>query len=146
MTKELQEIFDAFLAKSRAESLAKSDQLSLGELIILLRNLPISTPIRLEIEGELMIPDDLISWRGIYAELALEYYRGDTDIKVGDVLGEFESAVGTTFEGYKGGEFIMSRQTPVWADHYGLANHWAIVGIDLVDGVAIIRTENQEAY
>ena len=57
-----------------------------------------------------------ISWRGVYAELAFEPKAGAT---AGDVLKEARAAVGSTFEGYKGGEYVMDEDTLCHVDAYG---------------------------
>lgn len=48
-----------------------------------------------------------------------------------DVLALCESAVGKTFYGYKGGEYVMGRETPVWVANYREAGSTAIV--DIID-------------
>jgi hypothetical protein len=64
------------------------------------------------------VPTAFDSWRGIYAELALGYEHQGRCL-AGDLCKAAEKAVGKTFEGYKGGEFVMSAETPVWRDNYG---------------------------
>ena len=41
---------------------------------------------------------------------------------------EAEKANGSKFEGYKGGDFTMTRDTPVWFSHYADTGP-AIIGI-----------------
>lgn len=48
-----------------------------------------------------------------------------------------KGAVGKTFMGYKGGDFVMSRQTPVWVANYGDAGHTAVIGV-VDDGYQVI--------
>ena len=45
-----------------------------------------------------------------------------------EILKEALLAHGKTFEGYKGGEFTMEGDTPVWYSHYGTTGP-AIMGI-----------------
>lgn len=45
--------------------------------------------------------------------------------------------IGKTFTGYKGGDFEMSRRTPVWVANYGNAGNTGIVGIH-DDGYSVI--------
>lgn len=85
-----------------------------------------------------MVPAGLHSWRGIYAELAIGFrdanqYRADGTCcpipAVKDFLEELRGAVGKRFEGYKGGGFVMSRETPLWVSKYGEAHETAVVGL-----------------
>jgi len=56
------------------------------------------------------------SWRGMYAHIAFE---PRTNARLGDMLDEARSAVGKIFEGFKGGDFLMSRSTPCHIAPYG---------------------------
>ena len=65
------------------------------------------------------LPGDLVvdygftkphSWRGSYIDLAFE---PAFDVSVYDMLSSAESAVGTTYTGWKGGEFSMGLDTSV---------------------------------
>lgn len=56
------------------------------------------------------------SWRGSYDELAFEPVENAT---VGRMLEDAKSAVGATYEGWKGGEFLMTLDTPVNIDYVG---------------------------
>lgn len=57
-----------------------------------------------------------MSYRGSYDELAFEPVENTTGSAM---LHHAESAVDVRFEGYKGGEFMMTRDTPVWIAPYG---------------------------
>jgi hypothetical protein len=59
------------------------------------------------------------SWRGVYAFLRFGPARNTV---VSDMLAHARSAVGATFEGYKGGNYTMNRETPVFIDGYGESN------------------------
>jgi len=54
------------------------------------------------------------SYRGYYHDLAFEHER---DTTVGAMLAAAESALGTTYEGWKGGDFKMDAYTTVWLVH-----------------------------
>ena len=56
------------------------------------------------------------SYRGYYEQLAFEPRR---NISIGDVLEAARSALGATYEGYKGGEYTMGQYTACWISHYG---------------------------
>jgi hypothetical protein len=68
-----------------------------------------------------MLPTTLDSWRGVYAELALGYTPLD-EVEdrptVGSLLAECRRALGKSFYGYKGGDFLMTSDTAVWVDNY----------------------------
>jgi hypothetical protein len=56
------------------------------------------------------------SYRGYYEQLAFEPVRNTT---VGAMLKDAESAIGRTFEGYKGGDYVMDKYTECWLANYG---------------------------
>jgi len=56
------------------------------------------------------------SWRGVYSELAFAPVENTT---VGEMLSEARKAVGATYEGYKGGEYTMTKDTDIHVDCYG---------------------------
>ena len=56
------------------------------------------------------------SYRGYYDELAFE---PDEHARIGDMLSAAESALGKTFQGYKGGDYVMLEMTPVHIAEYG---------------------------
>ena len=57
------------------------------------------------------------SYRGYYSDLAFE--PSDNEISVFSALEICKSAMGEVFEGYKGCEFQMGRNTPIWMANYG---------------------------
>lgn len=56
------------------------------------------------------------SYRGDYMDLAFEPAE---NVRVGDMLTDARSALGTTFHGYKGGEYTMHGHTDCWLAEYG---------------------------
>ena len=54
--------------------------------------------------------------RGSYDELA---FAPESEAKISDMLKHARSADGRTFTGWKGGEYRMSRLTPVYIGEYG---------------------------
>lgn len=56
------------------------------------------------------------SFRGYYDELAFTPVR---DITVGDMLIAARSALGSSFEGYKGGTYFMHGSTSCWISTWG---------------------------
>lgn len=120
----------------RMERFGQSPQLSLGELIAKLEAVPRDAPVVLA-TGE--TPGELRSWRGSYDELALEP-TADTARTVGEVLSELVGAIGRTFRGYKGGDFVMGRHTPVWVAPWGTAGDDAVVGVARDGDRVVIET------
>jgi hypothetical protein len=51
------------------------------------------------------------SYRGDYMELAFELAE---DVTVGEMLAAAESALGSTYQGWKGGDYVMDERTFVW--------------------------------
>lgn len=68
------------------------------------------------------------SYRGYYADLALEPLNG-APIKVSQLIEQLTLTLDTFETGYKGGEFLMSADTPLWIAHYG-GTGLAMLGFD----------------
>lgn len=115
---DLQEmVFNAMKAK-RSDDMLTSPQITLGELILKLeavgdKNLPII------FDGKKFHPVSVGSWRGSYCELAIEYGLTGKILSVKKFLKILKNTVSKTFVGYKGGNFLMGRTTPVWVANYG---------------------------
>ncbi len=107
-------------------------QWSLGMLIDSLQDLSQGQPIACS--------SKLRSYRGFYAHLAIE--PGEST--VGELLSNLEAAVGSTFTGYKGGEYVMSRKTPMWLAEYGCCGPY-ISGVDSSSWrVHLVTTEDDD--
>lgn len=90
-----------------------------------------------------MVPMKLTSYRGYYDHLALGF--GDARApKVGELLLELESACGKRFHGYKGGEYVMGLQTPVWAANHDRSTNTAIIGLAIESSIVALLTEYVE--
>lgn len=134
---DLQTYLDNAVKAQRADTLAVSDQLTLGEIIskceaIAAKGHKLSDGSEPDVtfDFEYMRPSEIDSWRGIYAELALSFeYKGSKSLSEFIVM--LKEAVGKTYTGYKGGDFTMSRHTPVWVANYGNSGNTAVV--DIVD-------------
>jgi hypothetical protein len=93
------------------EPYKKFEQLTLGELIQLLETEVKKNPQILRVGiGE---PH---SYRGFYDQLAFEF---KTDVTVAKMLQEARGALGNTYHGYKGGEYVMNEHTLVWLSKWG---------------------------
>jgi len=134
LKKEVQEMRD----KEFSESL----QITIGELINQLKAIELREGddeqyVIFDFGG--YVPDGIDSWRGSYSELAIGHankpYREYP--KLSDFINMLESAIGSTFYGWKGGEFEMNEDTPIWVDNYGEYTETVVVGV-IDDGFRII--------
>lgn len=117
--------------------------MNLGDLIATLDGFPKDAPIRY---GWGKPVGRFTSWRGRYDELTLMPGNAEEERTVGDVLADARAAVGATFTGYKGGEYVMTERSPVWADDYGDCDYRAITGVQVQNGVVTLSTLVIEEY
>jgi hypothetical protein len=103
----IQAWFNGMSAKRQKER--SETQMTLGKLIDKLKT---------------MDPDAMIdgietphSYRGYYDDLAFE--QGTEKMSVSSALIIATNCMGEVFEGYKGGDFQMGRNTPIWMSGYG---------------------------
>lgn len=117
------------VASVRAAQLAASDQMTLGQIIDACKAIPARDDLQIVVfDFEYARPTSFNSWRGIYAELAITFSL-EGHISLRDFIALADGADGDTFTGYKGGEFTMTRETPVWVANYGNAGSTAVVGV-----------------
>ncbi len=62
-------------------------------------------------------PESPHSYRGYYSDLSLS--PSGKGVTVAAFLRDCTAANGHTFEGYKGGDYMMTESTPLWAAFYG---------------------------
>ena len=104
----LQAMVDAMNAKAQVER--TKVQLTLGDFIRQLEALPSDMQVR-----RLYNPH---SYRGYYCDLALESDEGVL-VPASELLATLKGCLGKVFVGYKGGDFPMHENTPVWVAGYG---------------------------
>ena len=132
-------IRDAASRKTLQES-AEAGQLTLGELIAKLEQHDPDSIVCFESATfPNYYPGSYDSYRGYYEMLAIS--RSDIPATVGQFLKASLDAVGETFTGYKGGEYTMTRHTPVWVSDYGSASGDAIIDIKQDYGRVLIVIE-----
>jgi hypothetical protein len=141
----IQEMVDKFCEGEMYKRVATGQNMSLGQLIDALREIEGKSPdgkskdIRLK-DGRSVT--DVGSYRGYYSDLAIEPSgEGEASITVLDLLVILNRAKGTTFTGYKGGEYRMQSHTPVWVSEYGCASGLAVKRVEVRDGEVVILTE-----
>jgi hypothetical protein len=84
-------------------------QLTLGKMIEILQAMPPDA-----IVGNLSVPH---SYRGYYEDLCFEWKHG---VRRADLLlNDCTACVNREFTGYKGGDYTMKLNTPVWVAEYG---------------------------
>lgn len=136
------------LAVRREEEMKTSPQLTLGELILKLEPIVAAQKAKKEndeatvrFDFAYFHPTVLSSWRGSYRELALEFSDEGEAPKVSEFLKKLKEAVGKTYEGYKGGDFVMGKTTPLWVANYGDSNEVGVVGVLDRGWVVILETK-----
>lgn len=149
---DLQTMLDNAVQAKRNEDMKTSEQLTLGELILKLeattayqkfdemKSKYSSDGPYVNFDFEYIYPTGVSSWRGSYRELAItfdyhdwigEYHKPEKQLTVVEFVDLLKSTIGKQFTGYKGGEFTMGKNTPVWVANYSNTGNTAIV--DVVD-------------
>ncbi len=137
---DLQEVLSNAVKAKRTEELKTSPQLTLGELILKLEAVT-KKELNVYFDFECARPTHLNSWRGSYDELALSFmFEGDV-LTVEKLLTILKGAVGKTYIGYKGGDYVMGKTTPVWVSNYGNSGNTAVVDVLVLDYSIILETK-----
>lgn len=137
---DLQTYIQNAVKASRANTLANSDQLTLGELILklepIVKNQKDGDEATVRYDFEYLFPTSIDSWRGSYDELALNFETQGEEMKVSEFLKMLKECIGKTFTGYKGGDFTMHKGTPIWVANYSHSGNTAV--IDVVDNGYVV--------
>ena len=137
---DLQTYIQNAVKASRANTLANSDQLTLGELILklepIVKNQKEGDEATVRYDFEYLFPTSIDSWRGSYDELALNFETQGVEMKVSEFLKMLKECIGKTFTGYKGGDFTMHKGTPIWVANYSHSGNTAV--IDVVDNGYVV--------
>lgn len=83
----------------------------------------------------------LTSYRGYYEDLALE--PDPVPKTVADVLAQARGALGQIYEGYKGGDFPMHRNTLMWVAGWGNCGD-KLIGVTLEARRVIVETASDD--
>lgn len=132
MSQAFMESIHSAVKAARRKTFEAGDQMTLGQMIDALEEIALTEPPStcVHFDFEYLIPAGIDSWRGSYDELALSFSDGDgAEMHLDVFLGILHGAVGATFQGYKGGDFTMSRDTPVWVANPGNSGDTAVIGI-----------------
>jgi hypothetical protein len=134
----IQQDIEKLMSQMHEERLKEQKEiLRLGQLIKLLEELPQEENVRFDFCN--FTPDDVMSYRGYYSDLAISYKENE-EVKVSDLLNKLNSVRNTVQEGYKGGDYIMHDEVPVWVANYGKCHGTAVVGVKKADYGVIIET------
>jgi hypothetical protein len=93
-------------------------------------------------------PTEINSWRGDYAQLALNYIsEGDYEVRIKkpvitvlEFLKLLNDTFDTDFEGYKGGTWTAHNKTNIWVAEWGSSGHTIVVDVTSHYGALIIQT------
>jgi len=81
------------------------------------------------------------SYRGYYEDAALGVNEGGgIPVTAGDLLQIVKDAIGVTYVGYKGGEFLFEEDTLVWIAPWGMATG------QLINKTPIVEAETIKIY
>lgn len=106
------------------------EQLTLGELLDLLEEWPLDANVSFDFCG--LTPTTVASYRGFYNQLALGFGEPGS-MRLSALHENLFAACEARFEGWKGGSFVMTRETKMWADNKGRCSGTRIVGIAIDD-------------
>lgn len=131
---DIQGMMDAMSASWAADR--SKYHLTLGKLIAVLEPHDPALPVTFDY-GPFVGSEH--SYRGYYSDLSFEPSAERST--VADVLARAKAAIGNTYEGYKGGDFVMRDDTPLWCAHYGNTGS-AIIGASVSTEAVILETKN----
>lgn len=133
-------------------------QLSLGGLIQAFERLPLTyesqgkpCPKRVSFDFGQTYPVRLTSYRGSYSELAITFGSQGLDdrgcysesrlpMEATAFLAQLREADSIEFYGYKGGNYHMDADTPLWVAQWGESGYTAVVGVRDLGAEIVIDT------
>lgn len=129
----------------RREEFLGSGQLSLGRLIAELKAIKKPDTATVRFDFGYLYPTGFESYRGFYDELALGWtFHEDSERLAWSLLEAAEAAVGATFHGYKGGDYVMSLETPVWVARMGEAPSTILSDVTDLGWEVVLNTQHFE--
>lgn len=132
---DVQRFMDALSATNRDER--SKYHVTLGGLISALERVHPEARVLIDKGFSPGTPD---SYRGYYHDLA--FAVTPERVTAGEFLKKLKDEVlGKSFEGYKGGDFVMGSGTPLWISEYGQCSDIAIVGIQMLDCNVVLVTK-----
>lgn len=131
---DIQAMMNAMLAATETER--SRYHLTLGGLIEALEAAPARAVVTFS-DGR--HPREMDSYRGYYSDLAISC--GSEPMTARGLLSIARAALNAEFTGYKGGEFMMKEETPLWRSEYGHNSGEAIIGADVRQGSVVLITK-----
>lgn len=116
-------------------------QMTLGKMVDILKSSDPTLPVVFGGE-DTGSPGAEDSYRGYYSDLS--FGRTDAEVTVSSFLERCSKALGETYQGYKGGDFQMGPDTPIWCASYGCCGN-AIMEAQQSDEKLILVTRDVEA-
>ena len=148
---DLQAMLDRAVASQRASTMSNSPQLTLGQFLEKLESITDDPKDSLSVEFDFgtAVPTDFGSWRGAYNEVALGYRLTGYDtgdqkwpyVLLKDFVPTVRKAIGSSYTGWKGGDYTMTEDTPVWVSNDGNASSTGIVGVDVGSVVTLLTAK-----
>ena len=141
MVKEPIDTFiDGVMARAERETdkiCAEKGQVTLGELVARLEAADPKKLVEFDDGKPWKYPGEYGSYRGYYRFIAVEH--SNEPCTVADFLKRTKEAIGATFEGYKGGVYLMTKHTPVWVSEYGMCSGVGIIDVDVSGEKVILK-------
>jgi hypothetical protein len=116
----------------------KVQPMTLGRLIDALEQRPREQIVHFDFGY--LAPTCFASYRGFYDHLALGYEEPREYPTVAQVLAEARACVGKVFTGWKGGDYRMDLDTPVWVANPGGCPNSCLVGVDGDEHETVLQT------
>ena len=134
------ESIDLIIRGQRMERFNRSNQLSLGGLIELLERVK-DKSLEIAYDFEYAYPTTAHSWRGAYEELAIDFeFDGERSDAQAFLDYLKERVLDQTFTGWKGGDYTMTKDVPVWVANPGNSGNRGVYGIKETDWRVLIFT------
>lgn len=80
------------------------------------------------------------SYRGIYSDVALGYDQEGDPLSVAELIDKLTGMIGSTVTGYKGGDYKVQPETPVWVSKPSNAFGTAVVAVHRTNYMVVLCT------
>lgn len=141
----LQEMLDQKCKEARENRVKETKQMTLGEFLKKLSAIKDKSK-EVRFSFAYYRPTSFHSYRGIYSEIALGYTDESNIITVQELISIVKKSIGVKFPGYKGGDFRMTENTPVWIDNQSMASSTALVDVVEDRYGVYLETKHIEPY
>lgn len=133
MAKDLISAVIAAVNEQVRHKVEASGQMTLGVFIAALERYKPDSYIEFDWGG--LCPGSMRSYRGYYDHLAIDPTTGEYRY-VKDLLEHAKAVLGTTMNGYKGGDYVMDEDTPLWVARWGDTSGTRVVAV-IYDGYIV---------